>query len=99
MSGWRSAAAVRRGRHRGRRRHRHHPLARERPAGAQHVAQARAVDQLHGDEVVLPDAPEIEDLDHVGVVERDGDLGFVDEHVNEVRAVGQVGDDFLYFDD
>ncbi|MCB9763060.1 MAG: hypothetical protein H6739_24885 [Alphaproteobacteria bacterium] len=46
------------------------------------------VDVLHRDVVVVPLAPEGEDLDHVGVGQHRRDLGLSDEHGDEVGGAG-----------
>src|SRR5262249_6678112 len=48
-------------------------------AAVEDAAQIFTVNELEGDEVGVLDFAEIEDLADVGVVELDGDLGFVDE--------------------
>ncbi len=58
-------------------------------------AQVLAVDELHRDEVVVADLAEVVDVDDVVVIELGGELGLVDEHRDEVGAVGEVRQDLL----
>ena len=58
-------------------------------------AQVAAVDVLHRDVVALLDPPEVEDLHDARVGEARHHLGLVDEHVEELLVVGEVGQDAL----
>ena len=64
-------------------------------AGCEEVEEVFAGDILHGDEVLPLDLSEVVDLDHVGVVEPDGDTGLVDEHADEVGVFCERGEDDL----
>ncbi len=44
---------------------------------------------LHGEVVAVLVAVEVEDVDHVGVVQLRGDAGLGDEHLHEARVVGE----------
>ena len=54
-----------------------------------------AVDELHRDEVVVLDLSELVDVDDVRVRELRGELGLAEEHLHEVRRVGEVRQDAL----
>jgi hypothetical protein len=59
-------------------------------------AQVLSVDVLHRDEVLAVRARELVDPRDVGVAEEAGDLGLVDQHLDEVVVLGQVGQDALH---
>ena len=61
---------------------REHPLVRE--------AQRDAGDVLHGDEVAPLELTEVEDVGDVRVAERRRQRRFIDEHLDEIRAPGQL---------
>jgi hypothetical protein len=54
----------------------------------QEAQQIHPLDVLHRQEVGVADRAEVEDLDDVGVVEAERDLGLVDEHRDELPALG-----------
>ena len=54
-----------------------------------------APDVLHGDEVRVVDAAELEDLADVGVVQLAADLGLIDEHLDEVGVLRHRRQDAL----
>ena len=54
-----------------------------------------ARDVLQGDEEGAVRFAEIEDLGDIRVVELAGDLGLIDEHLDEGLVLGDVGQDFL----
>jgi hypothetical protein len=59
------------------------------PLGALHeeLVQVLAVDELEGDVVGAVDPPEVEGLADVHVRELNGDLGLVDQHVDELLVL------------
>ena len=74
-----------------RRQHRH-----AQGAGAlDHLRQGVPVDQLHGQEVVAVDGPEVEDLGDVAVAEAHHDAGLVGEHADEGLVLCVVREDAL----
>src|SRR5262249_27261017 len=60
-----------------------------------HLRQREPVDELHRDEVVLALAPELVDVDHVGVREQRGEARLVHEHRAELFRIGKVRQDPL----
>ena len=62
---------------------------------AQDALGVLALHTLHGEEVLIADAAEVVDLDDVRVLQLDGDLGFVDEHLDELIVVREVLQDAL----
>ena len=58
----------------------------------EHGFQIAAAQVLHGQKVVLAHLPEFVHLDDVPVVEWHGDAGLIDEHVDEVPVLDQVGE-------
>lgn len=69
-----------------------HPLP-TRPRAAHDAAQVLAVNELHGDEVGAVLFAELVDLRDVRVVEAGDDLRLVQEHLNELRVLGEVRQD------
>jgi hypothetical protein len=63
--------------------------------GMEQPHQVDALDQLHRQVERAVDLAEVEDLDDVGVIERQRDLGLVDEHPHELALVGEVLADLL----
>ena len=59
------------------------------------LEQILAPDVLHGDEVRVVDAAELEDLADVGVVQLAADLRLIDEHLDEVGVLGHRRQDAL----
>lgn len=57
--------------------------------GAEDGAQRLAVDVLHRDVEDILLVAEVEDLDHIGVVDLRGDAGLVHEHLLELRVIAQ----------
>ena len=53
-------------------------------------------DVLHGDEVLAVRAGELVDPGDVGVAQEAGDLGLIDQHLDEVVVLGQVSQDALH---
>ncbi len=70
---------------------RHRPLALA--AALEDRPQILAVHVLHGDEVLAVGAGELVDAGDVGVAQEAGDLGLVDQHLDEVVVLGQVSQD------
>ncbi len=64
-------------------------------AAAEDGFQIVAIDVLHGDVVGVLDLAEVVDVDDVVVVELRGQLGLIDEHLDEVLVVRQMGKDLL----
>ena len=64
-------------------------------ATGEDVEQVLAVDELHGDVILFFDLAEVEDLYDVGVIEAHGNFGFVDEHINELFIIDELGQDEL----
>ena len=65
------------------------------PAAIEDRAQILAVHELERDEERVLDFAEIEDLSDVRVVELHRDLRFIDEHLDELFVLGNVGKDAL----
>jgi hypothetical protein len=65
------------------------------PHHVQGAAQITTLDVLDGEEVLVADAPDLEDLRDVDVLELDGDLGLVDEARDELLVLGEVGQHLL----
>ena len=63
--------------------------------GVEQAQEVDALDVLHGQEVGGPDLSVAEGLDDVRVVQVDGDLGLVLEHLAELRRLGQRRMDLL----
>ena len=59
------------------------------------LAGVDAVDVLHRDEVVGVDLSEVVDVDDVRVGQLRGELGFAEEHLEEVGRIGEVRQDPL----
>jgi len=54
-------------------------------------AEVLAVDVLHCDEIVVADLAQVGDLADVRMAELDGDLGFVDEHLDKLLILREMG--------
>ena len=65
------------------------------PAALEDGAQVLAVDVLHRDEVLAVRARELVDARDVAVAQQAGDLGLVDQHLDEVVVLGEVGEHAL----
>src|SRR5262249_3973209 len=63
------------------------------------LEQILAPDPLHRDEVGVADLSQLEDLADVGVRQLPGDLGLIDEHLDEVAVLRHRGQDSLDRDD
>ena len=63
------------------------------------LAQVLAQHVLHGDEIVVVLAPQVVDLDDVGMGEFGRDLGFVDQHLDVLVVFAVAGKDLLDGDD
>ena len=57
--------------------------------------EIHAVDELHDDEVGVVGVADVEDLDDVGVLEEQRQARLVQEHGDELRVLGQRGQDAL----
>ena len=66
---------------------------------AENVPDVFAIYTLHGDEVVVEMAAEVVHPHHVRMLQRSGQLGFIDEHVDEVHVVRDVRQDPLDYDE
>ena len=62
------------------------------PDRAHRLGQVVAADVLHRDEVLALDRAQLEDVDDVGMVEARGQLRLLDEHLDERRVIGEVGE-------
>src|SRR5262249_9803390 len=65
------------------------------PPPVEDRAQVLAVDELERDEEGIVDFAEIEDLGDVRVAELHRDLRLIDEHLDELFVLGDVGEDAL----
>ncbi len=61
----------------------------------QQAQEIHSLDVLHGQEVGFAHGAEVEDLDDVGVIEAECDLGLVDEHRDELPRAGKRWVDLL----
>ena len=59
------------------------------------LAGMDAVHELHRDEVIGVDLPEVVDVDDVRMAQLGGELGLAEEHLEEVRRVREVREDAL----
>ena len=64
-------------------------------AGVEKTSEVLSGNVLHGDEVIIVDLAQIVDVGDVLVIQLGGELGLVDEHVDEVLVLGGLGEDLL----